>query len=239
MALTAEMKPTVAERLDYIRTRLLDDATYADIARELGVTRERIRQFVNDHIGEEELDELRGRCLRCGEPLPPERTRQRRYHAACRRLHENEQNRLARYRQRRHLTWSEEIAIKEYRAQGLSANWAPHKAPFDFWVGGLRVDVKGSHLTQERGLSLGYHWGLNSMTQGEAAQERLGYNDFPKRCDIFHCIGVGEGQVHHLLIPSADVGARQAILWAPPKSSSRGSMWDKYTDYWQLLGGVN
>lgn len=223
--------PRYPARMEFIKMHLADGATLQEVATAVGLSRERIRQLINAFVPIEERDRL---CAYCGKPLPGETAWARQYHRGCAKKKDSERRRAnskaARYHQRNYLTPTEVIALGEYKARQMSAVWVPGMAPFDFWVNGKRVDVKGANL----GSTGRFQFAIIGW-RNKAEIARWHYDDLLKRCDLFHCVGVDSDHTYHLMIPAGLLNGIHAVSWRLPGARRRDSKWDEWSDRWDLL----
>ncbi len=216
---------------DAITHRLNAGELQIVLAAEIGVSRQGLPDWIERNVP---LQQRRRACAHCGELLAPEIAWSLVYHHRCRtpalRAIWYAKCALLRGRQRDRLNYFETLALAEYKRRGYAVNWAPNKASFDFLVNGLRVDVKGSTLSDVR---RAYAWCLRPWH----LRNQRDYDNLPARCDIFHCVGESGGERTHLILTAEEAGGRHFINLRPPEYCT-GRMPNrnlKYVDRWELF----
>jgi len=209
--------------IEEVRMRLIAGATYEELGAEVGVSRQRVEQWLR---AKGLRDSITRTCWRCGKPLIGS-TNGTRYHDACARDLSQERHRLRGWHQRETLTEFEELALLGYQARGYDVNWAPHQAPFDFLVNGHRVDTKGSHVVG-RGY---FKW----TVRPHGRNGDLHFDDLPQRCEVYHCIGIDGDDRFDLMWTAEEVGERKVLGYTPPRLAKYAGCNSKKRDRWELL----
>lgn len=218
-------------RLELIKEQLAGGATLQHVGDLIGLSRERVRQLIDSYVP---VEERKRKCALCGKPLPPEIAWARHTHPKCaeeKRLEDSrEESKRKGYHQRSELTPTEATALEAYKERLFGVVWVPHTAPFDFWVNGKRIDVKGATLRKIGRFTFG-------IMAGRSAEQisRCHYDDLEKRCDVFHCVGLDGDKAYHLMMPADILNGCIAVVWRPPGLGRRPSMWDEWCDRWDLL----
>lgn len=181
------------------------------IALALGVSQMTISRWLRFRIPAELL---RLPCQWCKKPLPSSQaTSGVRYHPDCREAslaharHSKARRVRTSYQRKNPDGYFECVALDEYQRRDYTAIWLPHKAPFDYMVNGLRVDVKGARLNSKHR----WQFGLPGTHKGRLADIPWRAGD---RCDILHLIGRGELACRHFILPAELAGDRALIVFS-------------------------
>jgi len=217
-------------RLTTIRDAINEGKRPTEIADDLGVSRERIRQLIEKIP----IEQLHPPCHYCGAPMEPLWGKRHKYHKSCIALlardRGREANRLKRWHQRKSPAGLfESIALAEYGRRKFDVLWMPQQAPFDYVVNHKRVDVKGSRVNSDGK----WQWPINLRLPSWAGQ------DITTRCDIVHLVGLGAESwgltdyCVHLIIPSFLLKNHTAVTMAA--EPRRKPKWDDFRDNWDAL----
>lgn len=201
------------------------------LAAEIGITRQGLSDWLKRNVP---LSERKRLCAYCGKLLAPEKAWSAWYHPECvypstkARIRANSEFRQ--WRPRKRLWHFQEVALAEYEQRGYVVEWVPYLAQFTFTVNGLRVAVKGCTFGEACRI---YQWALRPWHMAN----RLGYENLPERCDLFHCIGEHKGEYVHLILTAEEAGKHYRIAFRPPEycTGRKPNKNSKYLGRWELF----
>lgn len=120
-------------------------------------------------------------------------------------------SRKATYRRARAV---EQRIIRQLQGRGFLVNPTPHNAPFDVWVGGLKVEIKYSH------------WRAGARRyQGHIRNHQADLL-------IFDAIN---GTDHYFIIPMAEIRPRQTVEISRYEVELYRGQWRGYLERWDVL----
>ena len=223
--------------LPAIRDAINNGKRAIDIARDLGVSRERIRQLVHKIS----IDQLHPPCHYCGLPMEADWGLKHPFHQPCMPLNKESHRREVYLEKRRPLFfhqrtapdgWFECVAVNEYAQRGYKVLWMPQQCQFDYVVNGHKVDVKGAQLHNGK-----WQWRLAKSLKRRYENEGKVYPypiEMSKRCDIVHLIGENGDNRRHFIVPSEVLDGITGVTVVPNGLPRRNRCLD-FDDSWNCF----
>lgn len=206
--------------VDELKERLRGGETMQNIANDLGITKERVRQIIEASIPVAERERV---CSYCNELIVGSEAYRRWMHEECAEKHQREL--MAKYCEKRRksgyeaLSKAERIALEEYKKRNYKVSVEPRRYGHLLVVNGKVVKCRYSSQRKK-----GFTWGIRLSRQDDTS------------CDVYHFIGTdNDGNTYHWIVPAVKVGHQKVFSSYPPTYTEHKVPNLKYLDRWDIL----